>query len=164
MWQYHREFWVKLHIQFQSCYRSQRELSLSSGFSLLLGLWFVLDDTHGNSLSVVSLGFLVSGLDSSGLSLFLELGLSNLLLLHLVDGFNQDGFVLVLVTLGAEIEMMVDVLGDLLGFSIFLEESSENSLSSHPEDLGRHSCVSGTLSLTETIVSSYKIKINSLIT
>jgi hypothetical protein len=28
-------------------------------------------------------------------------------------------------------------------------------LSSHPEDLGGHSCVSGTLSLTETSVSSY---------
>jgi len=109
---------------------------------------------------VVSLGFLVSGLDSSGLSLFLELGLSNLFLLHSVDGFNQDGFVLELVTLGAEIEMMVDVLRDFLGFSIFFEKSSENSLSSHPEDLGRHSCVSGTLSLTETVVSSYMKKIS----
>jgi hypothetical protein len=140
-----------------------REFTLSSGFSLLLGFWGLLDDTHGNSLSVVSLGFLVSGLDSSGLSLFLELGLSNFLLLHSVDGFNQDGFVLELVTLGAEIEMMVDVLGDFLGFSVLLEKSSENSLSSHPEDLGRHSCVSGTLSLTETVVSSYMKKINTMI-
>jgi hypothetical protein len=164
MWQYHQEFWVKLHIHFKSCNKTLRKFSLSSGFSLLLGLWCLLDDTHGNSLSVVSLGFLVSGLDSSGLSLLLELGLSNLLLLHLVDGFNQDGLVLVLVTLGTEIEVMVDILGDLLGFSILLEESSKNSLSSHPEDLGWHSGVSGTLSLTETVVSSYKIKINSLIT
>lgn len=103
---------------------------------------------------MVSLGLLLRGLDSSGFSLFLKLGLSDFLLLHLVDGFDQNGFVLELVTLGAEIEMMVDILGDLLGFSVLLEKSSEDSLSSHPEDLRRHSCVSGTLSLTETVVSS----------
>mgnify|MGYP007004418923 CR=1 FL=1 len=133
---------------------SLREFSLSEGDSLLLGFWGLFNDTHGNSLSVVSLGFLLSGLDSSGFSLFLELGLSDFLLLHLVDGLNQNRFVLELVTLGAEVEVMVDILGDLLGFSIFLEKSSEDSLSTHPQDLGWHSCVSGTLSLTETIVSS----------
>ena len=103
---------------------------------------------------MVSLGLLLSGLDSSGFSLFLKLGLSDFLLLHLVDGFDQNGFVLELVTLGAEIEMMVDILGDLLGFSVLLEKSSEDSLSSHPENLGWHSGVGGTLSLTETVVSS----------
>ena len=103
---------------------------------------------------MVSLGLLLSSLDSSGFSLFLELGLSDFLLLHLVDGLDQNGFVLELVTLGAEIEMMVDILGDLLGLSVLLEKSSEDSLSSHPENLRRHSCVSGTLSLTETVVSS----------
>ena len=80
--------------------------------------------------------------------------LSNLLLLHLVDLLDEDGLVLELVTLGGEVEMMVDFLGDLLGLSVLLEKSSEDSLSSHPEDLRRHSCVSGTLSLTETVVSS----------
>ena len=103
---------------------------------------------------MVSLGFLLIGLESSGLSLFLELGLSDFLLLHLMDGLDQNGLVLELVTLGAEIEVMVDILGDLLGLSVLLEESSKNSLSSHPENLGRHSGVSGTLSLTETVVSS----------
>ena len=103
---------------------------------------------------MVSLGLLLSGLDSSGLSLFLELGLSHFLLLHLVDGLNQHRFVLEKVTLGAEIEVMVDILGDFLGLSVFLEKSSKDSLSAHPENLGRHSSVSGTLSLTETVVSS----------
>ena len=131
-----------------------REFLLSRRGSILLGLWGIFNDTHGNSLSVVSLGFLLSGLDSSGFSLFLELGLSDFLLLHLVDALDQNGFVLELVTLGAEVEMMVDVLGDLLGFSVLLEKSSEDSLSSHPEDLRRHSGVGGTLSLTETVVSS----------
>ena len=131
-----------------------REFLLSRWASILLGLWGILNDSHSDSLSVVSLGFFLSSLDSSGLSLFLELGLSDLLLLHLVDGLDQNGFVLVHVTLGAEIEMMVDVLGDLLGFSVLLEKSSEDSLSSHPENLRRHSGVGGTLSLTETVVSS----------
>ena len=131
-----------------------KEFLLSRRGSVLLGLWGILNDSHGNSLSVVSLGLLLSGLDSSSLSLFLELGLSDFLLLHLVDGLDQNGFVLELVTLGAEIEMMVDVLGDLLGFSVLLEKSSEDSLSSHPENLGWHSGVGGTLSLTETVVSS----------
>ena len=79
---------------------------------------------------------------------------TDLLGLELVDSLHHDVLVLELVTLGAEIEMMVDILGDLLGLSVLLEKSSEDSLSSHPEDLRRHSCVSGTLSLTETVVSS----------
>ena len=69
---------------------------------------------------MVSLGLLLSGLDSSGFSLFLKLGLSDFLLLHLVDGLNQHRFVLEKVTLGAEIEVMVDILGDFLGLSVFL--------------------------------------------
>ena len=132
-----------------------RELLPSRDHSVLLGLWGLLNDTHGNSLSVVSLGFLLSSLESSGLSLLLELGLSDLLLLHLVDGLNEHRFVLELVTLGTEVEVMVDILGDLLGLSVLLEKSSEDSLSSHPDDLRRHSCVLGTLSLTITRVSSY---------
>jgi len=124
--------------------------------SLLL-LWSILNDTHSDSLSMISLLLLLSSLNSSGLSLLFELLLSDLLVLHLVDSLNENGLVLELVTLGGKVEMMIDILVDFLGFSILLEESSENSLSSHPEDLGRHSSVSGTLSLTETRVSTYKI-------
>ena len=122
--------------------------------SFFLGLWFISDDTHSNSFSMVSLGFLLGGLDLSSFSLFFELLFSDLLLLHLVDGFDQNVLVLEQVTLGGNVEMMIDILVDLLGFSIFLKKSSEDSLSSHPENLRRHSCVSGTLSLTETVVSS----------
>ena len=121
--------------------------------SLLL-LWGVLNDTHSDGLSMVSLLLLLSSLNSSGLLLLFELLLSDLLVLHLVNALDKNGLVLELVTLSGKVEMMIDILGDLLGLSILLEESSENSLSSHPEDLGRHSGVSGTLSLTETVVSS----------
>jgi len=77
--------------------------------------------------------FLSDGvLESSGLLLLLEFLFSDFLLLHLVNGFDQDALVLELVTLGSEIEVVVDILGDLLSFSVFSKESSQNSLSSHP--------------------------------
>lgn len=126
--------------------------------SVLGGLWYILNDTHGNSLSVVSLSFLFSSLDSSSLSLLFEFLLKDLLLLGFVNGFNKNGLVFELVTLRGKIELMINSRADLLGLSIFSEKSSENSLSSHPEDLGWHSSVSGTLSFTETRMSSYFIK------
>jgi len=116
-----------------------------------------LDDSHGDSLSVVSLLLLGCGLDLSGVFLLSELSLSDLLLLHLVDGFDEDRLVLELVTLGSEVEMMVDIRVDLLCFSILSEESSKNSLSTHPEDLGWHSGVSGSLSLSSSVVSALSL-------
>ena len=103
---------------------------------------------------MVSLLLSVGGLDSSSLSLGLELLLTDLLLLHLVDTLDEDGLVLEEVTLGGKIEVMVDILGDLLGFSILSEKSTEDSLAAHPQDLGGHTGVLGTLSLTVTVVSA----------
>ena len=80
-----------------------------------------------------------------------------------MDTFNEYGLVLELVTLGGKIEMMVDILRDLLGLSILLEKSSEDSSSTHPENLRRHSCVSGSLSLTHSVVSTYNIEKSLLI-
>ena len=77
-------------------------------------LWGLLNDTHSDSLSVVSLLLLVSSLDSSGLSLLFKFLLSLLLRLHLVDGLNQYGLVLELVTLGGQVEVMIDILRDFL--------------------------------------------------
>ena len=106
---------------------------------------------------MVSLFFLLGGLDSSGLTLLSQFLLSLLFCLHLVDCLDQNSLVLKLVTLGCKVEVMVNVLGDLLSLSVLFEKSSENSLSSHPENLGWHSCVSGTLSLTNTSVSSLSL-------
>jgi len=72
-----------------------------------------------------------------------------------VDGLDKNGLVFELVTFSSKIEMMINVGGDLLGLSILSKKSSEDSLSSHPDDLGWHSGVSGTLSFTETIMSTY---------
>lgn len=104
---------------------------------------------------MVSLELLLGGLNSSSLSLLSELLFSEFFLLHFVDTLNEYGLVLELVTLGGQVEVMVDILGDLLGLSVLLEKSSEDSSSSHPDNLTWHSCVSGTLSLTKAGVSAY---------
>ena len=122
--------------------------------SLLLG-WVL--KSHSESLVSVSLLLSGCGLDLSSLLLLLELTFSDLLLLHLVDGLDKNSLVSVLVTLGGEVEMMVDVSSDLLGLSILSEESSENSLSTHPLDLDWHSSVSGTSSLSVTSMSSLSL-------
>jgi hypothetical protein len=103
---------------------------------------------------MVSLLLSFGGLDSSGFLLFLELLFTDLLLLHLVDRFNKNGLILIEVTLGADVEVMIDILGDLLSLSILLEKSSEYSLTSHPDDFLRHTGAGSTLSLTETVVST----------
>jgi hypothetical protein len=136
---------------------SSQDLSLRSWNcfgSSLLG-WVL--ESHSKGLVSDSLILSASGLDLSSLLLFLELGLSDLLLLHLVDGLDKNSLVSVLVTLGSEVEEMVDISGDLLGLSILSEESSEDSLSSHPLDLNWHSSVSGTSSLTVTLMSALSL-------
>merc|ERR1719475_12679 len=105
------------------------------------------------------LAFFVSSLESSCLSLLIKFLLEDLCLLHLVDGLNKNGLIFELVTLGSKIEVMINVGSDLLSLSIFSKESSENSLSSHPENLNWHSCVSGTLSFTETGMSSLSLSL-----
>jgi len=50
--------------------------------------------------------------------------------------------------------VVIDIFSDLLGFPVLFEESSEDSLPSHPEDLGWHSGVLGSLPLTVAGVSA----------
>ncbi len=79
----------------------------------------------------------------------LSLG-SNLLGLHTVDSLDQVSLGLESVTLGEEVELVVDVLVDLLGLSVLLEKTTKDSHSSHPEDLERKTSILGTSSLTMT--------------
>ena len=106
---------------------------------------------------MVSLFLLLGSSELSSLLLLSKLLFSDLLLLHLVDGLNKDRLVLELVTLSSKVEVMVDFLGDLLGLSILSEESSEDSLSTHPLDLDWESGVSSTASLSVTVVSALSL-------
>jgi len=109
-----------------------------------------------HSLGVLLLSeFLV--LLSSGFLLFSQLISLNLFSLHSVDSFDQDSLVLVLVTLGGKVEVVVDMLVDFLLGSILSEESSEDSLSSDPENLLGGSGFLGTSSFTGTSVSAFSL-------
>lgn len=138
---------------------------LTSSFLLISG--GLLGSTESLELLVDSLFLSVDILLSSSFSLFSELLLSDLLLLHLVDGFNQDRLVLELVTLGGQVEVMVaidnfeiyyliflHIFSNFLGISVLPKETSKNTLSSHPQDLLWHSGVLGTLSFTVTGVTT----------
>lgn len=111
----------------------------------------LLGESKGLSLS----DGLVSG--SSGLHLVSERLGSELLLLGLVDELHEDSLVLEDVTLGLEVERVVQVLVDLARVSVLSEQSSEHSHSSHPLDLGRESRVGGTLPLSGSGVSSLSL-------
>jgi hypothetical protein len=90
-------------------------LSLLGGFFLLGGsnfgfLLFLLEESHLLEFLVDSLLLSDGVLRSSGVLLGLQLLLSDLFLLHLVDGFNQNTLVLELVTLGGQVEVMIAII------------------------------------------------------
>lgn len=118
---------------------------------------------EGGSGSLLLLLLGDAGLVLSGLSLVLKsLGLDGLSL-SLVDSLDQDSLVLELVSLGSHVEVVVDVIIDLTLLAVLAQESSENSLSSDPKDLSRHTSLSGTSALTGTSVTtlSFSEKVQS---
>ena len=88
--------------------------------------------SHGSCLAGNSLLLADGVLVSSGLTLGIELGLTDSLGLGFVNGFNKNVFVLVCVTLGSEVEGVVHVLVNFLLVTVFLEESSQNTGATHP--------------------------------
>jgi len=94
---------------------------------------------------------------SSVLLFLLDLVVSGLLRLFLLNGLDQDLLVLEEVTLGEHVELVVKSLVDLSLLAEFAEESTEGSLSAHPKDLAGHSGVAGTLSLTDSAVSTFSL-------
>lgn len=122
------------------------------GFDLLGGgdgLTTHLDNLAGDSL------ILADGvLGTTGITLGLDLGNADLLRLELVDGFHQDVLVLELVTLGTEVELVVDVLVDLLGVTVLPEEATEDTGAADGEHLGGHTRISATLTVTGTLMAT----------
>jgi len=114
-------------------------------------------ESHGDVLASNSLLLSDGVLGTSGLSLSLEVLLTESLSLLLVDSLNQDILVLELVTLGSQVKSMVHLSVDLLGVSIFPEKSTENTGSSHPDDLMWHTGISSTLPLSSANVSSLSL-------
>lgn len=67
---------------------------------------------------------------------------------------NQCSLVLEGVTLGSLVEVVVKVLINLSALSVLDEESPQDTKTTHPENLRRHTSISCTLPLTETSVTT----------
>lgn len=132
-------------LKIQKLYDWEMDLSVvQEGLSLLL-------DSLGSSLS----GSLVS--QSSGLGLGLQRLLTSSLGLSLDNVLNQSSLVLESVTLSSQVQVVVQVSVDLTRVSVLSQQSSQHPQSSHPQHLGWHTGVLGTLSLTETHVSTVSL-------
>lgn len=79
------------------------------------------------------------GLVTAGLGLVSERLLTLLLGLGLVDELDQSTLVLEHVTLALQVEGMVQVLVNLLGFPVLVQEPAENTLTADPHNLQRSS-------------------------
>jgi len=121
------------------------------GSDLLLDSWF---ETKLSSLAIDSLLLALGVLGSTGITLGINVLITDLLSLELVDGLHKNVLVLELVTLGTEVQFVVDVLVDLLAVTVLLEESTENTGSAHSEDLHGHTGLSGTLSVTSALMAT----------
>ena len=111
------------------------------------------------SLALLSNALLSSGTSSTvaltaGLSLLLESALTGSLGLSLDDVLNDLTLVLESVTLGKLVKLVVEVLVDLARVSVLNKKTTEDTGTSHPDNLGGHTGVSSTLSLTVTGVST----------
>lgn len=67
---------------------------------------------------------------------------------------NQRSLVLEGVTLAGVVQLVVEVLIDLSGGTVLDEETTEDTKTTHPDDLRGHTSVGSTLSLTETTVAT----------
>lgn len=94
------------------------------------------------------------GLSTLGVHLLLESTLTGSLSLGLVDVLNQSTLVLEGVTLAQLVQAVVKVLVDLAGLTVLDEEPAEDTEAAHPKDLGGHTSIGGTLTLTETGVTT----------
>jgi hypothetical protein len=112
-------------------------------------------------MSFELLGLLVSTtftdslvLGTENISLFSKSLGTDLFSLGLVDVFHQDTLVLETVTLGLEVKVVIQVLVDLTSFSVLGEETTENTHTTHPDNLAGHTSIGSTLSLTVTHVAT----------
>jgi len=79
---------------------------------------------------------------------------TELLSLSLVDELHKDALVLEHVTLGLQVQRVVQVLVDLDRSAVLGEQLAKNSHAAHPLDLGGETSIGGTLALTGTSVTS----------
>merc|ERR1712159_856856 len=89
---------------------------------------------------------------ATGLSLFLKH-----LLPGLVDVLDEETLVLEHSSLGAEVELVVQVPIDLLCLTVLGEQAAEHPDAAHPQDLAGQTSLLGTLAPSETAVPSLSL-------
>jgi len=125
---------------------------LGSGLVLLSGDFLRLGLLGCDALLSALAGLLV--LHSPGLSLIGQLLGSQSLGFFLVDEFHQNSLVLEHVSLGFDVELVIEMSVDLLVFAVFLEQSPQDSHTPHPQFLNRHASVGSSLALAGTRVTT----------
>jgi len=123
--------------------------------SNLLGLLLLADESVALGSLALELA-LASGLGTGtlGVHLLLDGLLASLLGLGTVNVLNEGTLVLEGVTLGEVVKLVVEVLVDLAGSTVLHEETAENPLATHPNNLLGHTGIGGTLALTEATVAA----------
>jgi hypothetical protein len=67
-----------------------------------------------------------------------------------VDGLEENTLVLKLVTLGQQVQVVVNVLVNLLGIPHLCQKTTEDTDTSHPHDLEGKTSIGSTSALTNT--------------
>lgn len=90
------------------------------------------------------------GTGPAGLGLVAEHLGTGIVGLLLVDVLHKDTLVLECITLNLQVQLVVQVLVNLLVFTVLLQHASENTDAPHPQNLGGHTGFLRTLPLTIT--------------
>lgn len=117
----------------------------------------LLASEHSLSLSSSTFSLSLSSstvTETTGLGLLLQVLLTLSLSLGLDDVLDELTLVLEGVTLGEFVERVVEVLVEFSRVSVLGQETTEDTETSHPKNLGGHSGLGSTLSLTITSVST----------
>jgi len=126
--------------------------SLRCDFVFLGGDFLRLDLFGGDALLTAFAGFFVFGPSSFGLIGQL-LGTKRLRFLF-VDVLHQHALVLEHVTLGFDVELVIEMSVDFLVLSVFLQQSPQDSHTPHPQFLDGHTGVGRTFTFTGTGVTA----------
>ncbi len=85
------------------------------------------------------------------------------LTLGLVDVLHQHSPVLELVTLGPHVQVLVQVLVDLLGSAVLLQQAAQHTHAAHPDDFAREASFASTLALTNASVTALALGLLHLV-
>merc|ERR1712054_183513 len=94
------------------------------------------------------------GLGTTSLGLLSNLSFHDALGLFLVNGLNQHTLVLEYISLALHVDGVVEVLVDLLGITVLLQQATEHTKATHPDDGLGHASILATNTPSSTSVTT----------